>query len=79
MSTDTEHREFVDVSQVHATNMGIPWQSYMRETITVRTHSGRVIDVLHVTPDGHYHGTYGKVRREDVGEFMLRLMGRMPC
>lgn len=72
-------REFIDVKGVHCANMGTHWRTDMRETLTIRDHNQTVVDVLYVSPDGHFYGNYGKIKREDVGEYVLRLIGRMPA
>lgn len=77
MSTVQEIK-FVDVKTVTPTNTGAPWHSDMRDTVTIRDHAGRVLDVLYSLPDGNFHGSYGIIRRTDLGEYVLRMTGRMP-
>jgi hypothetical protein len=70
--------EFIDVKNIQSVLTGAPWCTAMQETVTIRSCSGTVIDVISVSIDGNFLSRYGKIRREDLGEYILRLMGRFP-
>lgn len=45
------------------------------ESIAIRDAGGVLVDTLHPLSDGNFQGRHGIVRREDVGEYVIRLTG----
>jgi len=66
---------FLDVSQVTARTGWLPGEESVTDGILVRDFAGRVVESLLIMPDGHFRSQFGRVHREDVGEYIIRSAG----
>lgn len=66
---------FLDVSKVHPRHQMPEDKTYITDGILVRDFAGRIVESLLITPDGHFQSSLGKVHRDDVGQFVIRVAG----
>jgi len=67
---------FLDVSSIGpASSRFVPGESTLTDGILIRDFSGKIVDTLLITNDGHFRSFMGRVHREDVGEYVIRVAG----
>ena len=66
---------FLDVSKVSAANFPTQRDAGYADGVLIRDYSGKVVDSLLITPDGHFRSSLGKVHRDDAGEYVIRTSG----
>lgn len=67
---------FLDVSAVQAAaGKFVPGEGTLTDGILIRDYSGCVVDTLLIMGDGHFRSSFGRVHREDVGEYVIRVSG----
>ncbi len=66
---------FLDVSAIGPSHFPTQSDAGMCDGVLIRDYSGKIIEGLLITPDGHFRSSMGKVHREDVGEFVIRCSG----
>lgn len=67
---------FLDVSGVQPmSGKFVPGEGTLTDGILIRDYSGRVVDTLLIMGDGHFRSPFGRVHRDDVGEYVIRVSG----
>lgn len=67
------NNKFVDVKSIRPLPAALG--DGANENFLIRDFFGELLEGITVLPDGTFQGRFGKIRREDLGEYVIRVIG----
>lgn len=67
------NNNFIDVKKIRSISSAVG--DGATENFLIKDLFGELIEGVALLPDGHFQGRYGKIRREDLGEYVIRVIG----